>query len=456
MGKSRYSSCISSKTLWQKEIPSHWQETELRMLFADNKNKNIGLVERNLLSLSYGKLKRKDIDNATGLVPASFEGYQIIDKGFIVLRFTDLQNDKKSLRVGYVEERGIITSAYIGLAPKADIHSKYFYYQLHFLDKIKYFYNLGGGVRQSLAFKEFGRETVLIPPKEEQTAIARFLDYKLAKINRFIQKKKQLIKLLNEQKAAIINQAVTKGLDPNAKVKDSGIEWLGEIPEHWAVRKLKYSVRLNSHTSFENQESENTKIALENIESKTGRILELSQNAFEGIGTIFKKGDVLFGKLRPYLAKVATPNFEGNCVNEILVFTPDNRIWNHEFLKYRILASDFISLVDNSTYGAKMPRASWSFIGALKLSSPPLIEQTKIIEHIEEQHSDTNLLIAKIEKEIALSEEYKTALIAEAVTGKIDVRGYEVPEIMEEETYEEIEEEISMAAEDAAENESDL
>lgn len=223
MAKSRYSSYISSKTLWQNEIPSHWQETELRMLFADNKNKNIGLVERNLLSLSYGKLKRKDIDNATGLVPASFEGYQIIDEGFIVLRFTDLQNDKKSLRVGYVEERGIITSAYIGLAPKADIHSKYFYFQLHFLDKIKYFYNLGGGVRQSLAFKEFGRETVLIPPKEEQTAIARFLDYKLAKINRFIQKKKQLIKLLNEQKAAIINQAVTKGLDQNAKMKDSGI-----------------------------------------------------------------------------------------------------------------------------------------------------------------------------------------------------------------------------------------
>src|SRR5690606_26528044 len=124
--------------------------------------------------------------------------------------------------------------------------------------------------------------------------------------------------------------------------------------------------------------------------------------------------------------------------------------------KFRILASDFISLVDNSTYGAKMPRASWSFIGALKLSSPPLIEQTKIIEHIEEQHSDINLLIAKIEKELALTEEYKTALIAEAVTGKIDVRGYEVPEISEEETYDDPdsyreEEEIIMAAEDAEE-----
>ena len=450
MRKVKYPNYKPSNTLWLTEIPKHWKETEIRMLFSDNKAKNIGLVERNLLSLSYGKLKRKDIDNATGLVPVSFEGYQIIEKGYIVLRFTDLQNDKKSLRVGYANERGIITSAYIGLAPKVDIHSKYFYYQLHFLDKIKYFYNLGGGIRQSLAFKEFGRETILIPQKDEQINIVKYLDFKLAKAEKFIRRKKQLIKLLNEQKAAIINQAVTKGLNPDVKMKDSGIEWLGEIPEHWEVRKLKYSVRLNSHTTFENQESGNTKVALENIESKTGRILELSLNAFDGMGTIFKKGDVLFGKLRPYLAKVATPIFEGNCVNDILVFTPDNRIWNHEFLKYRILASDFISLVDNSTYGAKMPRASWSFIGALKLSSPPLNEQTKIIEHIEEQHSDTNLLISKIEKEIALVEEYKTALITEAVTGKIDVRDYQFPETdTEDEGYEELEEELALVAEES-------
>ena len=107
MGKAKYSEYRDSKTLWQEQIPSHWQETELRMLFADNKNKNIGHIEKNLLSLSYGKLKRKDIDNATGLVPATFEGYQIIDEGYIVLRFTDLQNDKKSLRVGYSNEKEI-------------------------------------------------------------------------------------------------------------------------------------------------------------------------------------------------------------------------------------------------------------------------------------------------------------------------------------------------------------
>lgn len=460
MAKSRYSSYISSKTLWQNEIPSHWQETELRMLFADNKNKNIGLVERNLLSLSYGKLKRKDIDNATGLVPASFEGYQIIDEGFIVLRFTDLQNDKKSLRVGYVEERGIITSAYIGLAPKADIHSKYFYYQLHFLDKIKYFYNLGGGVRQSLAFKEFGRETVLIPPKEEQTAIARFLDYKLAKINRFIQKKKQLIKLLNEQKAAIINQAVTKGLDPNAKMKDSGIEWLGEIPEHWEVGKLKYLtskigdgihstpeyddtsnfpfingnnfinglICITDRTRFVNQsEFENYRIELKN-----GSIL-ISINGTIGKKAIYKGEQVVFGKSAAFIE-----------------FT-DPEVELIEYF-FNLLEADYVMQYFISTFqGTTINNLSLSALRNTPILIPTKEEIAEILKYLKKETAIINTTISKIEKELALTEEFKTALIAEAVTGKIDVRGYEVPEISEEETYEEIEEEISMAAEDAEE-----
>jgi type I restriction enzyme S subunit len=158
----------------------------------------------------------------------------------------DLQNDKTSLRVGFVNERGIITSAYIGLKVKNNYSSKYFYALLNHLDLIKHFYNGGGGVRQSVGFSELGKERITLPPLSEQTAIANFLDYKTAKIDRFIQKKKQLIKLLNEQKAGIINDAVTKGLNPNAKMKPSGIEWLGDIPEHWEVRKLKYVAKIKT------------------------------------------------------------------------------------------------------------------------------------------------------------------------------------------------------------------
>ena len=261
------------------------------------------------------------------------------------------------------------------------------------------------------------------PPLSEQTTIARFLDYKLNKIDRFILKKKKLIQLLNEQKAAIINDAVTKGLDPSVKMKDSGVEWLGDVPEHWEVRKLKYSVRLNKHRIFDNDENITVKIALENIESKTGRLLNLNENAFEGVGTIFKNGDVLFGKLRPYLAKVTAPNFEGSCVNEILVLSPNHGIWYSDFLKYRMLSSKFIKIVDDSTYGSKMPRASWDFIGSLKISCPSVSEQKAIVLHIEKETATLNQAIATIEKEIALVQEYRTTLIAEAVTGKIQIMG---------------------------------
>lgn len=232
------------------------------------------------------------------------------------------------------------------------------------------------------------------------------------------------------------------------KYKPSNIAWLGDIPEHWEVKKLKYSVLLNQHRSFDDEESLVHKIALENIEGKTGRILSLGDNPFEGTGTIFKKGDVLFGKLRPYLAKVVAPDFEGSCVNEILVLTPDKKNWYSEFLKYRMLSSEFIKIVDDSTYGSKMPRASWNFIGGLKISCPPIPEQKAIAQHIEQETAQINAVIQTIEKEITLTQEYRVALIAEAVTGKIDVRAYEIPETPVMELYEELEDEMSLAAEE--------
>lgn len=459
MGKAKYPIYKPSKTLWQEQIPSHWQETELRMLFADNKNKNIGLVERNLLSLSYGKLKRKDIDNATGLVPASFEGYQIIDEGYIVLRFTDLQNDKKSLRVGYANEKGIITNAYVGLAPKTDIHSKYFYYQLHFLDKIKYFYNLGGGVRQSLAFKEFGRETVLIPEKDEQIKIANFLDFKLAKIERFIQKKKELIKLLNEQKASIVSKAVSKGINANVKFKNTGIEWLKEVPAHWKLNKLKFLITKpiagawgadpkNDNNDiicvrvadFKDFEVKTNNLTVRNIEPKEEQLLKIGDLLLEksGGGEKTPVGRVVIFK----------HNFKAVTSNFVSKFSPKNEMVISEYLLYvfKLINSvkwNFKSLkqttgiqnIDTYSY-----LDNWVYI-------PEISEQEKIIEHIQKEFEIFNSTIDKIEKELALTEEYRTSIIAEAVTGKIDVQEYEFSTI-EQEIYEEFEDELNIAAED--------
>ncbi len=264
---------------------------------------------------------------------------------------------------------------------------------------------------------------ITFPNKDIQTKIAQYLDYHTAIIDQLIQQKEKLIELLKEKRQAVINEAVTKGLNANAKMKDSGIEWLGEVPEHWSIKKLKFLVALNSNEEIRTETS--FKVALENIESGTGQYIEsTTENQFEGVGNYFKKGDVLFNKLRPYLAKVYLAEKEGCSVGELLVFTP-KALLTSEYLFFRLLSSTFIEIVNGSTYGAKMPRASWNFIGNLPIPFPSMKEQQDIVEYIKEFHIKLNSLIGKSTEQIEKLKEYRQSIISEAVTGKIDVRDWQ-------------------------------
>ena len=194
---------------WIGEIPSEWKVHMLSQIFYQHKCKNKDLQENNLLSLSYGKIKRKNIDVAGGLLPESFDNYNIIDVNDIVLRLTDLQNDHKSLRVGIVKEKGIITSAYITLRSKENIETDYFYYYLHTFDIHKGFYGMGCGVRQSLNFDELKKLKILYPSTKEQKSIVKFLDDKCAEIDNLILQKEKLITNLEEYKKSLIYEYVT-------------------------------------------------------------------------------------------------------------------------------------------------------------------------------------------------------------------------------------------------------
>lgn len=257
---------------------------------------------------------------------------------------------------------------------------------------------------------------VAFPSESEQQAIATFLDRETAKLDTLISKQERLIELLQEKRQAVISHAVIKGLDPDVPMKDSGIEWLGEVPEHWVVRKLKYGLRLLSDKSGER---ENT-VGLENIEGWSGKFIE-TDSEFEGDGIKFNKGDILFGKLRPYLAKVYLAEFSGEAVGDFHVMRPQSDVIGR-FAQYQMLNRDFISIVDGSTFGAKMPRASWEFVGSMLVTIPPLAEQEKIAKYLDEQTKTIELLINKARQSIDLAKEHRTALISAAVTGKIDVR----------------------------------
>lgn len=194
---------------WVGEIPAKWAVLPIYCVYGERKRKNVFGTEQNLLSLSYGKVIRKDINTNGGLLPSNYNGYNIIEKNDIIIRPTDLQNDRTSLRTGLVKEHGIITSAYIALKPKNRVSSKFYHYFLHSYDVKKVFYNMGNGVRQGLNYGEFAKLMVYYPPLDEQQEIADYLDNKCAAIEQIIADKKSQIETLDGYKKSLIYEYVT-------------------------------------------------------------------------------------------------------------------------------------------------------------------------------------------------------------------------------------------------------
>ena len=194
---------------WIGGIPEHWKVDLLSLLFEEHKQKNTGLLCKNLLSLSYGKIVRKNIDSVGGLLPQSYDGYNIVDKGDIVFRLTDLQNDKKSLRTGLVRERGIVTSAYVTLRSRKPVLSAYYQYLFHSYDVMKVFYGMGDGVRQGMNYGDLRKMLIVTPPHSEQNEIVEFLDTKCTEIDNLISIKLSKIDSLKEYKKSIIYEYVT-------------------------------------------------------------------------------------------------------------------------------------------------------------------------------------------------------------------------------------------------------
>ncbi|MCY7017454.1 restriction endonuclease subunit S [Streptococcus sanguinis] len=226
---------------WIGQIPEEWEVAKVNHIFEEHKQKNRGNKEKNLLSLSYGRIIRKSIDSSFGLLPESFDTYNIIQRGDIVLRLTDLQNDKRSLRVGLARENGIITSAYLTLRLKnLESNDSYMYYLLHTYDICKVFYNFGGGVRQGGTWSDIYKMELLIPPCNEQQKIADYLDKKTAQLDKAKRLLEKQIQKLKDYRASLIYETVTKGLDKTVPMKDSGIDWIGQVPEGWGVIKFKY------------------------------------------------------------------------------------------------------------------------------------------------------------------------------------------------------------------------
>ena len=294
------------------------------------------------------------------------------------------------------------------------------------------------GAKMPRANWDFIRKARLpLPPLPEQSAIASFLDRRTADIDTLVARKRLLVERLAEYRTALVTRTVTRGLppeearlaglDPHPPMRDSGVEWLGEVPEHWEVRRLSRSVE-RSDIKIEADVAEGAAyLGLEHVSSWTGSLLSLDDQATpESLSNKFSGGDVLFGKLRPYLAKVFSATFDGVCSTEFLVLRPVS--YEQHYLMHLLLTDGFISRVDASTYGARMPRANWDFIGGSHLPLPPLAEQKAIGEFLDRRTAEIDALCGQVETAIERLQEYRTAMVTAAATGKIDVRGAVEPE----------------------------
>lgn len=390
---------------WLGEIPEHWETSKTKhILFQKKKTLNPNL---NCGSISFGNIVFKDNDRVPLETRAT---YQEILAGEFLINPLNLNFDLKSLRTGLSTIDVVVSTGYIVLQNNPKFNKRYLKWLLHQFD-VSFMKTLGDGVRQTLSYNDFKNTRFPYISLPEQSAIANFLDYKLSKTNRFIRKKKQLIKLLNEQKAAIINQAVTKGLNPNAKMKDSDIEWLGEIPEHWEVRKLKYVAKVCNGSECDKQS--------------------------EGLYPVYGSGGI-FGYHSEYLYNKPSVLLgrKGTLNRPIYVDVP---FWTVDTAFYTKIKEDSIlpyyfylacTTINFDYYSTKtaLPSMTQTSLYDVKLGLPPLTEQQQIVSYIEQETARLNIIISKIEKEISLVEEFKTALIAEAVTGKIDVRDFVGPD----------------------------
>ena len=408
---------------WIGEIPKDWKVHPVYVYFEEGKVKNYRLQEQNLLSLSYGRIIRKDINTNGGLLPASFNTYNVINVGDIIIRPTDLQNDKRSLRTGLVKEQGIITSAYIDLRPKENINSAYYHYLLHSYDITKVFYNMGNGVRQGLNFSEFAKLLLLEPTKAEQQRIVDFLDTQCSEIDATAEDIRKEISLLEDYKKSVITEAVTKGLNPDAEMKDSGIEWIGKIPKDWEVHPV--------YIYFEEGKTKNYRLQDQNLLSLSyGRMIRKDINTNGGLlpasfntYNVINAGDII---IRPTDLQNDKRSLRTGLVKEQGIITsayidlrPKDNV-NSAYYHYLLHCYDIIKVFYNMGNGVRQG-LNFSEFAKLLLLEPTTVEQQQIADFLDTKCSEIDTLIADKKRQLDILADYKKSLIYEYVTGKKEV-----------------------------------
>ena len=422
----RYPAYKPSGVEWLGEVPADWRVLPGRACYLSKQIPNSGLQEKTVLSLSYGQIRVKPEEKLHGLVPASFETYQIVEPGDIICRPTDLQNDWTSLRFGLCRHRGIITSAYICLHTQSNLTRRFGHLLLHTYDLKKIFYGLGSGLRQNLAWSDFKFLPCLVPPLHEQRTIVQHLDNVDRRIRRYVAAKQKLIGLLEEEKQAIVNQAVTRGLAPNVPLKPSGVEWLGDVPAHWERRRLKTVLQPIDRRSTTGSETLLSLRRDHGVVVYAEHFKRPSQSRSLVGFKLVSAGQLVVNRLQANNGLVFNSTLDGLVSPDYSVFERKSPL-QMQFLSDLLRTSSYRAYFRQNATGLGTGTA-----GFLRLYDdtlletlvylPPISEQSAIVQHLDSAIRDKDTHVDRARRQIALVHEYRTRLIADVVTGKLDVR----------------------------------
>ena len=406
---------------WIGQIPAHWDVERIKFSLSE-KSKVIasGLPAG---AISYGRVVKKDGEK---ILPETLASYQEVRAGEFLINPINLNYDLVSLRTALSDIDVVVSPAYIVLrADEAKLDPRYGNYLLHIFD-IRHMKTLGAGIRQTIGFQDIGNCHWVLPPLEEQTIIADYIDRETQRIDRLIERKSRFIGLLKEKRSAVITRAVTKGTRPATSMKETNVEWLEEIPAHWSVVR-------GSHALIERRER-NTGLKSDNYLSLTARRGVITYQEKGNVGNkkpddlekckIVYPGDYVINSMNYQIGSYGVSPHFGICSPVYVVMTHREGVADPDFLDLILANSSYQNYAQSFGTGILDHRRAigWEEIRVIPIPLPPLVEQREIVQWANEQRSRIDALIEKTSRSVDLLYEHRTALITAAVTGKIDVR----------------------------------
>lgn len=435
-GFARYDAYKDSGIPWIKEIPSKWEVERAKWLF-NKVERPVRSVDDVVTAFRDGQVTLRSNRRTEGFTNAIQEhGYQGIRKGDLIIHAMDAFAGA----IGVSDSDGKATPVYSVCVPhgKYAISSYYYAYLLRYMSKAGYIEALAKGIRErstDFRYTDFAKLSLPLPTIDEQTRIAGFLDQKTAEIDEAIAKKQRLIELLKEQKTILINRAVTKGLNPDVPMRDSGVEWLGELPAHWEIKRLKYFSKIQSGFTLGRLYTGNNLavvpyLRVANVQDgyfNLDEIAELNLPLRITEQYLVQIGDILVtegGDIDKLGRGTVWEGAIDNCIHQ-----------NHIFalrINRNVASEYYVSLTMGSDYGRKyfthtankttnLASTNRTKLGNFPVALPPLKEQCQLIPHVNNINMGYGDAISKAEKEILRLNEFHSTLIAHAVTGKIKI-----------------------------------